>query len=121
MRIAIVEDNYVVARSLETLLKAHGGEVAGIAGTLEAAIDLVRDESYDVAILDIDLSGVNVTPVAEIVEERERAMLFLTGYADTQLLPDRLRSFPRLDKPVDPPVLIGSLVDLVANDVTPDA
>jgi CheY-like chemotaxis protein len=113
VRVVIVEDNYVVARSLEALVGAHGCEVTGIAGTLDRAIDLVTHKEYDVAILDIDLSGENVAPVAELAQERERPMLFLTGYADMELLPDILRSWPRLDKPVEPRILISTLLDLV--------
>jgi FixJ family two-component response regulator len=42
-----------------------------------------------------------VTAVADAVLERGKPVVFLSGYGDTDMLPPRLRTLPRLEKPVD--------------------
>ena len=54
---------------------------------------------YDFAILDINLKGVYVDPVADLIERRGKPFLFATGYGP-ELLPSLLRRRPILRKPI---------------------
>ena len=111
--VLIVEDDYMVAHSLEFLLNAHGCRVVGMAPTVEAALALAEREAFDVAILDVHLRGGSVAPFAEELARRGHPFVFLTGYADLEALPDALRRHPRLDKPVAADLLVATLARLI--------
>lgn len=101
-RLILVEDHFVVADGLKFMLEGFGYVVVGMAGTVAAALDLVRSASFDVAVLDIDLHGESVAPVADEVIGRSRSVIFLSGYGDVAVLPRRLHAVDRLEKPADP-------------------
>ena len=108
-RVVIVEDSYVVAAGLEYLLTSAGCDVVGKAGSLGAAIDLLDTVAFEVALLDIDLHGDNVAPVADEIRQRDKPIIFLSGYGETDILPSHLQSLPRLEKPVNPAELFAAL------------
>lgn len=108
-RVIVVEDNFSKAHGLEHLLAAAGCAVVGLAGNVEAALDLVAKSTFDLALLDIDLRGQRVTPVADTVRKRKRPLIFLSGYGDGDVLPKHLRGLPRLEKPIDPGELFQAI------------
>jgi DNA-binding response OmpR family regulator len=106
-RVIVVEDSFPVAEGLRYLLGAAGCVVAGMAGNVGAALDLVAAAQFDLALLDIDLRGEIVTPVAESVLLHDKPLIFLSGYGDEKVLPAHLRALPRLEKPVDSDELLA--------------
>ena len=112
LRVLIVEDNFIVADSLKELVTAYGGAVAAMVPDLEKALAACDERAVDVAILDIDLRGTNVAPLARRLHELSVGFVFLSGYGDENLLPEDLRARPRLDKPVDPDRLIRALLEV---------
>jgi two-component SAPR family response regulator len=112
LRVLIVEDNFIVADSLKELVTAYGGAVAAMVPDLEKALAAAEERPVDVAILDIDLRGTNVAPVARRLHDQRVGFIFLSGYGDENLLPEDLRGRPRLDKPVDPDRLIRALLEV---------
>jgi two-component SAPR family response regulator len=116
IRVLIVEDNYVVADALRFLIDGYGGSVTAIVPTVQRAFDVLADSAVDVAVLDINLQGASVVPLAEYLRDRDVPFLFLTGYGTGELLPEHLRRHPRLDKPVDAERLVRALLDLVRRD-----
>jgi DNA-binding NarL/FixJ family response regulator len=108
-RFIIVEDSYLVAAGLEYLLSSSDCEVVGKAGSVGAALTLVDTVPFDVAILDIDLHGENVAPVADAIRQSGREVIFLSGYGEADMLPSHLQSLPRLEKPVDPTELFDAI------------
>lgn len=106
----IVEDNFAVAHSLSILLESLQCEVAGMASNLADAIDLASSVEYDVAILDISLRDQVVTDVARRVEARGKRIVYLTGFAGTELLPEDLRVHPCLSKPVRMEALVEAVL-----------
>jgi hypothetical protein len=54
-----------------------------------AALSAVRTETFDVAVLDINLRGERVYPVAEALMDRQIPFLFVSGYGDTAIPPER--------------------------------
>jgi len=114
MRILIVEDNFVVADSLRFVIGGYGGEVSAIAPTIDKALEALTAAPVDVAVLDINLAGTTVAPLAEHLRVSGIPFVFLTGYGDNELLPEALRDSPRLDKPVNAERLVRVLQRLIA-------
>ena len=98
-RILVVEDEYLIADDLAALLRQAGAEVIGPAASLPKAMRLVSDtQQFDAAVLDINLSGVNVFPLADELRARGIPMLFMTGYGEDNVPADYC-SIARCEKP----------------------
>ncbi len=97
-RVLIVEDESLVAMLVEDCLVDMGYEVVGPAGTVDAALGLVEQTTFDVAVLDVNLAGTQSFPVAEALEARGIPYLFLTGY-DKFSIPESFRHRYGLQKP----------------------
>ena len=81
LKVLIVEDSLLLALELEAGLEDAGVEVVGCAAELGEALSMV-EQDFDVAVLDADLNGQSVAPVAEILRSMGRPFVFATGYAD---------------------------------------
>jgi CheY-like chemotaxis protein len=112
-RVLVVEDDYVVADALRFLIEGFGGRVTAIVPSVERAREAIAAEPVDVAVLDINLHGVSVAPLADHLRVHDVPFVFLTGYGDADMLPEHLRDRPRLSKPVQPDPLIRALIDLL--------
>jgi CheY-like chemotaxis protein len=99
MRILIVEDDGLVAMMLEDMIADLGFEVVFSAAKLGEAIAwLNAGGEADAALLDVDVDGEPVFPVAERLARRSTPFAFATGYG--QLLDPRFRDAPILGKPI---------------------
>jgi DNA-binding LytR/AlgR family response regulator len=79
--------------------------VVGPAGSVEDALRLIdAGERIDAAVLDINLRGERVYPVAEALGEKAVPFVFATGY-DAWAIPPAYAEAPRCEKPVDVAVL----------------
>jgi len=103
-RILIVEDRYLIATELAEEVARLGAEVIGPARDVAAALALVADQPPSLALLDVNLDGELVFPLAENLAARHARFIFLTGY-DDDVLPAAWRDAPRLQKPIDPKAL----------------
>jgi two-component SAPR family response regulator len=99
-RTLIVEDEYMIADEMQRALQAAGSTVIGPVPTVEEAIDLIEQGQVELAVLDVNLGGQPVWPVADALEARGVHYVFTTGY-DASALPPRYASVPRCEKPVD--------------------
>ncbi|HWX50453.1 MAG TPA: HWE histidine kinase domain-containing protein [Roseomonas sp.] len=80
-RVLLAEDEPLVAMELETQLQALGFTVVGPASTLQEALQLVGDDvALDAAVLDVNLRGQAVFPVADLLVRRGVPVVFATGY-----------------------------------------
>lgn len=114
LKILVVEDDFIVAFDMQMMLEEQGARVLGPAATLMQARALVADETPHLAVLDVNLSGEFVFPLAEELLARGVPLVFATAYADDErLFPATARDIPRLAKPVLPSVLIGRLRKLL--------
>jgi DNA-binding response OmpR family regulator len=104
IRILAVEDEFLLATVLAEDLEAAGYAVIGPFGRIEVAREAARHEAFDLAILDINLGGTMVYPLADELGERAIPFLFLTGYGGIDL-PPRFADVPRIAKPYDCRVL----------------
>jgi two-component SAPR family response regulator len=108
----IVEDNYVVADALRYLIDGYDGAVTAIVPSVERALEALAANPVDIAVLDINLHGASVVPLAEHLRAQGVPFVFLTGYGDAELLPEDLRDRPRFDKPVQAERLVEALLNL---------
>ncbi|MFN3930705.1 MAG: response regulator [Brevundimonas sp.] len=98
-RVLIVEDESLVAMLLETILEDMGCEPVGPAATVDEGLELVADPAaIDAALLDVNVAGRQVFPVAEALKARGVPFVFSTGYGEGGL-PDEWRGQPTLQKP----------------------
>lgn len=109
LRVMLAEDEYFVAMAVETVLAQQGCVVVGPCEALPRAMDVARTGDFDAAVLDINLNGQLVFPVAEILTERGIPFIFTTGYTHDSMLPEAWRKSPRLTKPYDEGRLVGAL------------
>ena len=106
--ILLVEDEFLLALHLEDLLQSRGGTVLGPFPKLDEAMRAALREDFDFAILDINLNGTMVYPLADDLLARGIPFLFLSGYSLSNL-PERFRAVTRLNKPCDPALLLNAL------------
>lgn len=112
VRVLIVEDEYLVAALIEDMLKSAGCVVSGPIPRLAEALDAAGRETCDVAVLDVNLAGQRIYPVADILSRRNVPFVFLTGYA-SGVLPGEYAERPRLCKPFKMADLLGTLSSLL--------
>jgi DNA-binding response OmpR family regulator len=113
MRILLAEDEFLVGLVLEDDLRRAGYAVSGPFATLASAMEAARREVFDLAVLDINLGGEMVFPLADELEARGIPYILLSGYSAMHL-PERFRSAPRSAKPHDPASLIREVQRLVS-------
>lgn len=110
-RVLIVEDAVLLALELETGLSDAGAKVIGPAYELEEALALLN-QPIDAAVLDANLNGHSVTPVAEALRKRKIPFVFATGYGEA---PGDLDGFdaPVIRKPYDVTQVAAAVADLL--------
>jgi PAS domain S-box-containing protein len=111
-RVLIVEDAVLLALELETGLSEAGAEIVGPAYELEEALALL-DQPIDAAVLDANLNGQSVAPVAEMLLRRGVPFLFATGYGETGGAPGGFEA-PVIRKPYDVTQVASAVAELLA-------
>jgi DNA-binding response OmpR family regulator len=97
-RVLVVEDEALIAMDLEAALLRAGYAVVGPAATVAAGTALAATEPLRAAVLDVNIAGELVFPVADALARRRVPFLFVTGYGP-EALPSRFRDRPLLRKP----------------------
>ena len=99
-RILVVEDEYLLAEELAQELSDAGALVIGPASSIARAMALLEPPSRpDGAILDVNLAGEPVFPLADTLIGRGIPLVFTTGY-DRATLPKRFAAVPICEKPI---------------------
>lgn len=107
-RILVVEDEMMVAMGLEMALEDAGYQVVGPFGRLDQALKAARSEQMDMALLDVNVRGDEVFPVARILSARGIPYAFLTGYG-RESLPAEFLSGCVLSKPFQAATLVATV------------
>jgi len=104
--VLVVEDEFLVALDMETILVDAGFEVLGPVGSVAEALRLIGDQKPDAALLDNNLNGQSVGPVAAALGEQRVPFAFVTGN-DLGSLPAAFTSAAMVRKPFDAGRLIA--------------
>lgn len=112
LRVLLVEDELLVAMMLEETLHDAGCVVIGPVGRVDKAMDAAEGEAIDVAVLDVNLGGERVYPVAETLARMGVPFVFMTGY-DRGVLPAEYAGRPAMRKPFKPAELIRQLATML--------
>lgn len=112
LQILLVEDEVLVAATLEDMLAEFGCTLAGAAATLTDALEAIHAAfDIDAAILDVNLGGEKVFPVADILVGRNIPIVFSTGFGPADLA-QRYPGSRLLEKPYQAEALADLLVEL---------
>ncbi|TVZ64610.1 CheY-like chemotaxis protein [Rhizobium mongolense USDA 1844] len=100
-RVLVLEDSLIIAMEAEDMLRAVGVETIDIASGLDQAMDAVKSESYDFALLDVNLGEAMSFGFARHLNDTGIPFGFVSGYSDTRDFPPDLQDVPLLVKPFD--------------------
>lgn len=110
-RILLVEDEYFIADDMVRKFEESGAEVVGPFSRVEDAMAALSSNPHlDGAVLDINLQGRMVFPLADELTARCVRFVFATGY-DHHTIPPRFDHIVRCEKPADPETVISALFD----------
>jgi CheY-like chemotaxis protein len=113
-RVLIVEDEAVIAMLVEDMVLDFGSEVVGPVAKITEALRLARDAELDAAILDINVGGAVIFPVADALQERGIPLIFSTGYG-ARTIPQRFSDSATLPKPFSYESLATALRTVLAD------
>ena len=94
----LVEDEVMIRMMVADMLEELGYRVVAEAGEISEAMKLAQTADFDIAILDVNVNGKVISPVAELISARNRPFIFATGYGSSGL-PEEFRDRPALQKP----------------------
>ena len=94
----LVEDEVMIRMMVADMLEELGYSIAAEAGDISEAIRLAQSTDFDLAILDVNVNGKVISPVADLIKARNRPFIFATGYGSSGL-PEQYRDRPALQKP----------------------
>ena len=97
-RVLVVEDELMIRMLLEDMLGELGYTIAAQAAHIDEALEAAKTADFDLAILDVNLNGQPISPVADALVARGRPFVFATGYGERGL-PEPYRDRPALKKP----------------------
>ena len=100
LAVLLVEDNFLNGIALRHALQNLGCDVVGPVASVTRGLELVASVKVDVGVLDINIIGGTVEPIAQKLRNLHRKFVFVTGYGSPQNLSEPLRQIPRLRKPV---------------------
>ena len=114
-RVLVVEDEVLVAITIAAEVEVAGALVVGPAFSVEEALALADAEPIDVAVLDINLLGEKVWPVAEALSKRRVPYVFASANAmGADAVPEPYAAAPRFDKPIPICAMLTTLVALAS-------
>ena len=98
LKVLVVEDEMMVSMLIEDMLADLGCTVIGPASRLDEAIALANSVELDCAVLDVNLGGQPIFPLADLLRAKGAPFAFATGYGDAGLR-EADRGSPVLQKP----------------------
>jgi CheY-like chemotaxis protein len=113
LKVLVVEDEMMVSMLIEDMLADLGCTIVGPASRLDEAMQLAREAELDCAVLDVNLGGQPIFPLADLLRQKGAPFAFATGYGDAGLR-DVDKGSPVLQKPFREGDLARVLCDLTA-------
>jgi CheY-like chemotaxis protein len=94
----LVEDEALILLMVTEMLEEMGHTVVAEANNIKLALSLAQTANFDVAILDVNLGGEQIEPVAEAISRRNLPFIIASGYVSAAA-EQRFRGRPTLQKP----------------------
>ncbi len=113
LRVLVVEDEAIISFLLEDMLGELGAADVRHAGNVASALAYLADHTPDLAVLDVNLGGERVYPVAERLEALGVTFLFTTGYGKNGLEPKWMEK-QVVQKPFNSDAMTAALRELLA-------
>lgn len=110
-RILVVEDEMMAASMLEMVLADCGCVVVGPVPTVEMGLALAKNGALDAAILDVNVGGDPVFPIADMLAASRVPFVFVTGYGVPGVDATRYPGVPVVQKPYDDEALVKIIAD----------
>lgn len=108
LRVLVVEDEMTISLLIEDILDDEGCVVVGPFHRVTNALASAQTDAIDLAVLDVNVAGERVFPVAETLAARSIPFLLLSGYGQNALPPDHL-DWMVCSKPFKPEKLVYML------------
>ena len=112
----LVEDEVMIRMMVADMLEELGYRVVAEAGEINEAIRLAQCTEFDLAILDVNVNGKVISPVADLIDSRSIPFIFATGYGSSGL-PEEYRDRPALQKPFQVETL-GRMIEVALKRAT---
>ncbi len=113
--VLLVEDQVLIAMDTEDVLRQLGaGSVTAISNTADALSALGKISPH-CAVLDFSLNGDTSASIADDLTARRIPFVFVTGYGDSVMIPNRFAEVPVIRKPVSGPMLARKLLEIMPN------
>lgn len=110
-RILVVEDEAIVALMVEDILGECGATVVGSARTIEDGLSVAKTVDLDAAVLDVNVRGLRIDPIVEVLTARGIPFLLATGYGKVEFANGR--NAPHIEKPYTPENLAIGLANAI--------
>ena len=108
--VLVVEDEFLIALDLGLTLQRHGWRVLGPAGSVTEALALLeRSEPPDLALLDVELGGELVLPVARWLAAHDIPFVLTSAHAHPDEIDQSLAGMTNLGKPTDEARLLDAV------------
>jgi DNA-binding response OmpR family regulator len=114
-RVLVVEDDPVLALLLEQILAIEGFSIIGPVARLEEVTEMASREGMELALLDVNVGGKFVHPVARLLSERRVPFLFMTAYG-SEVVASEFPNHNVLKKPIDASEVSKALRKLLRKD-----
>lgn len=113
LKVFLVEDEAIIRMTVADMLRAMGHSIAAEAGHMREAMALARSAEFDLAVLDLNVGGQMIFPVADLILTRGLPFIFATGYGQG-VSPKRFQDRPALRKPLSSEALSTAINQLRA-------
>jgi len=111
-RVLVIEDEYLVALEIESVLQAAGIDEVVLAATELEALDEMREGQWDFVVADANLNGVGINCIAAALSERSIPFVIVSGYR-REHLPGEVADVPLVAKPFRGAELVQALEQLL--------
>ena len=98
LKVLIVEDEFLILLSVEKMLEDLGCDIVASAPRVAKALAMLDTVGAAAAVLDVNVAGEPVYPVAEALAARGIPLVFTTGYGDSGIDPP-WKDWPIVQKP----------------------
>jgi DNA-binding response OmpR family regulator len=112
-QVLLVEDEILVGMAMRDLLTDLGYSVLGPYGDVDEAIAAASSNTITAAVLDVNLAGVLVYPLADELQLRQVPFIFVTGYG-VESIDRKFANIPVIAKPIEGQALRQALSNTVA-------